>query len=150
MNRQKTLLKLAALIAALCLTTTVLAAILTPLTRHTTGIITNLGIYTDAGCTTPLMSINWGTTIQPGSTITKDAWVKNVASYTMTLSNSTSSWNPSHAPTYIHLAWDGIGKTLDSGIALKTTFTLTVDSNIVDSDPLIGSFSFDITITGTG
>jgi hypothetical protein len=107
-------------------------------------------IYEDAACTIPLVRIDWGNAIAPGANITKHVWVKNVASYTMKLSFATSAWMPSHALRYLHLAWTGNGQTLASGSpALDTVLTLTVDVTIVDSSPLIGSFSFDITITGT-
>ena len=148
MNKRKVVL-VGIIVAALCFVSFAYAFSASA-TRHTSGIVSNMGIYLDQACTTPLTAIDWGTTIQPGATITLDAWIKNVASYTMTLSNATSAWIPSHAPTYIHLNWDGTGKTLAHGDALKTTFTLTVDTNIVESNPLIGDFSFDITITGTG
>jgi hypothetical protein len=150
MNKRKVVL-VGIILAGLCFVSFSYAFSASIRTSHTSGIVSNMGIYLDQACATPLTTINWGTNIQPGATITLDAWIKNVASYTVTLSNATSAWTPSNAPTYIHLNWDGTDKTLaHEALALKTTFTLTVDANIVDSNPLIGDFSFDITITGTG
>ena len=148
MNKTKLVL-VGTIVAALCFAGFVYALVQS-VTVPSSGIVSNMAVYSDAACTTPLTTISWGTTIQPGAVITKDAWIKNVAISTVTLSHTTSAWTPSNAPTYIHLAWDGTGKTLaHNDPALKTTFTLTVDTNIVESNPLIGDFSFNIIITGT-
>jgi hypothetical protein len=149
MNKTKLILKIGIIVATLCFVSFAYAFSASR-TTHTSGIVSNMGVYLDQACTTPLTTIDWGITIQPGATITKDAWIKNVASYTMTLSNTISAWIPSNTPTYIHLAWDGTSESVAPGTALETTFTLTVDANIGDSNPLIGDFSFDVTITGTG
>lgn len=153
MSHRKAILVEAVAMIVLCSLSYYAYGFLVSETLHTSGMVSsinsNMEIYEDAACTIPLVSINWGNAA-PGANITKHIWVKNVLGYLMTLSFTTSAWTPSHAIRYLHLAWTGDGQTLaSSSPPLDTVLTLTIDTNVVDSSPLISNFSFDITLTGT-
>jgi hypothetical protein len=116
----------------------------------TSGVISNMGIYWDAACTNRTININWGDAILPGSTVPIDLYIKNVASYNVTLTMTDSAWSPSNIPAYISIWWNRENYLLASGFVVAAHLVLTVDADIGYSDPLIGAFSFNITITGTG
>jgi hypothetical protein len=104
-----------------------------------------VGIYEDAGLTTPMTAINWGA-LDPGSEKTITVYVRNEANTAVTLSMVTSNWIPSTASNYITLSWNYNGQTVAAGGSVAVTLTLTISSNVNG----ISSFSFDIIITGTG
>jgi hypothetical protein len=106
----------------------------------------NVGVYIDSGCTNNCTSISWGN-IAPGGTATYTVYVRNEGSVPMTLSMTTSSWNPSAANGPITLTWNRANYNLTAGASVSATLTLTVSSSISSS---ITSFSFNIVITGTG
>jgi hypothetical protein len=106
----------------------------------------NVGVYTNSGCTTNCTSITWGT-ISPGSSATYTVYVKNTGNVPLTLSMTTSGWNPSSADGPITFSWNREGTALNAGQSTSATLTLTVSSSISSS---ITSFSFNIVITGTG
>jgi hypothetical protein len=106
----------------------------------------NVGVYTDSGCTNNCTSINWGT-IAPGNLATYTVYIKNIGTVPMTLSMTTSGWNPSAANGPITLTWDKANYNLTAGASVSATLTLTVSSSISSS---ITSFSFNTVITGTG
>jgi hypothetical protein len=58
----------------------------------------------------------------------------------------TSNWNPSNASGYMSLSWDYGEQSIDVDEVVQVTFTLSVDAGIEG----ITSFSFDITIVGSG
>jgi hypothetical protein len=152
MSKRKAILVEAVAAIVLCVISYYAYGFLASETIHTGGTVSsinsNMEIYEDAACTTPLVSINWGNAA-PGSNITKHAWLKNVLGYPMKLSFTTSAWVPSHTIRYLHLAWTGDGQTLaSSSPPLDTVLTLTVDANVVDASPKITDFSFNITLTG--
>ena len=105
----------------------------------------NVGVYSDSGCTTPLANIDWGV-LEGGNTVTRTAYIKNSGNTAMTLSMSVGNWVPTSASSYIQLTWNYSGQTLNPGQSLAVTLTLTVSTSITG----ITSFSFDITIVGTG
>jgi hypothetical protein len=106
----------------------------------------NVGVYTNSGCTSNCTSISWGT-ISPGSSTTYTVYVKNTGNVPVTLSMTTSGWNPTSANGPITLAWNREGTSLNAGDSVSATLTLTVSSSISSS---ITNFSFNIVITGTG
>jgi hypothetical protein len=105
----------------------------------------DLGVYSDSGCNTPLTSLAWGT-LQPGGSQTQDCYIKNEGNTALTLSLQTSNWSPAAAENYLDLNWDYSGASIAAGAVIHVTFTLSVDASIEG----ITSFSFDITIVGTG
>ncbi len=137
-----------AVIAAIGLLVTMLAiAALTdsstiPLNGSVTGV--NVKLYTDASCTTPCTSINVGN-MNPGSSTTQTVYVKNNGTVPMTLSMTSSGWNPTSASSYLTLSWNRAGYVLNAGSSVQATLTLTVASNT----GTLTAFSCNVTITGT-
>jgi hypothetical protein len=106
----------------------------------------NVGVYNDQACTQNCTSINWAT-LSPGSATTKTVYVNNTGTLPVTLNMATSGWNPSSANGPITLGWNREGATLNASQSINATLTLTVLPSINSS---ITTFSFNITITGTG
>jgi hypothetical protein len=105
----------------------------------------DLGVYSNPLCTVPKTSLTWGT-LQPGGSQTQDCYIKNEGDIALTLSLQTSGWNPAVAESYLHLSWDYNGAPIAAGAVIHVTFTLSVDASIVG----VSTFSFDVTIVGTG
>jgi len=125
-------------------------AFLTALLIPSNGRVTTLQAYWDSACTNQVTSIDWGQTLAPGSTTTKDVWLKNWGGTSvLTLSLTTTNWNPTTATGYMSITWNREGATLDTPV-LQCTLTLTVDADVTDAtNPVIGPFANDIVITGT-
>jgi len=104
-----------------------------------------IGVYSDNTCTIPLTSLNWNT-LNPNSTNTINCYIKNTGDSNDTVTMSTSGWNPSTAPTYLTFSWNLQNQVLTAGQIKQATFTLTVSPSITG----ITTFSFNVTITGTG
>lgn len=104
-----------------------------------------VGVYLDAGLTNRATTIDWGT-LEPGTKKTVTVYIQNEGNSAITLTQSTSNWNPSSASAYITLTWDYNGQAINAGASLKVTLTLTIRSNIVG----VSNFNFNIVITGTG
>jgi hypothetical protein len=92
-----------------------------------------------------MASVNWGS-ISAGGVATQTVYVKNTGTGTITLSLTTSNWNPAGASTYIAISWNQQGTQLSTGQAVVATITLTVSPGITG----ISSFSDTMTISGTG
>jgi hypothetical protein len=103
-----------------------------------------LGVYSDSGCTTALSSVSWGT-LDPGSTATATAYLKNEGNVPVTLSIQASNWNPASAQNYFTLTWNRNGYVLAVGASVQAVLSLAVSSSISN----VTNFSFDITITAT-
>jgi len=105
-----------------------------------------IGIYSDAQCSTPLTSLNWGA-LQPGGSQNIVAYIKNEGNTPVTLTMYASNWNPSTAEAYLGLSWNlNEANPISPGQVVQVTFTLTVASNVEG----ITTFSFDVNIVGTG
>jgi hypothetical protein len=59
---------------------------------------------------------------------------------------NATNWNPLNASDYISLSWDYGGQLVNTGELIPVIFTLSIS----DSVEGITSFSFDITIVGSG
>ncbi|MCW4003142.1 MAG: hypothetical protein NWE95_04425 [Candidatus Bathyarchaeota archaeon] len=138
----------ALVLVAIALTLTTYGAITVSKNLSSTGSINvtpNLGVYSDSGCTTTLSAIDWGT-ISPGSNITRTIYVKNTGTGTsLTLSMTTSNWNPTSANGPITITWNKEGTILTPGQSTAAVITLTTSQSISG----ITSFSVQISITGT-
>jgi len=113
-----------------------------------TGAITtspNIGVYSDAACTTPISSVTWGS-LTAGTSATQTVYVKNTGTGTMTLSLATSNWTPSAASTYLTVSWNKQGSTLTAGQSTTAILTLSVSASVTG----ITTFSNTITLSGTG
>jgi hypothetical protein len=100
-------------------------------------------IYSDAGLTTPLSSITWGS-INPGGQTTTTVYVKNTGNIPETLSMAASGWNPANSNTYLTCTWNPASSTIAAGASTSATITLTASGGAA-----ITAFSFNIVITGT-
>jgi len=125
----------------------VLASVQTSRTVSNTGSVkaVGVGVYWDSGCTSPVSSIPWGM-LDPGSSKNVTCYIRNEGNSVSTLSMYTSNWNPSSASSYITLSWNYGGQSISPGGVVKVTFTLSISASING----ITSFSFDITIIGSG
>ena len=133
-------------IIATFLTLTTIAALSSSQNFDLDGTITtvNVELYSDSGCTQPCSTIHVGT-LSPGSTFTKTVYVKNTGTVPVTLSMTTSNWNPTGASSYLTLSWNRQNYVLNEGLVREATLTLTVAANTNDLE----TFSFRATITGT-
>jgi len=119
----------------------------------TTETISNVGslktidieAYWDANLTNRVNGINWGL-LEPGGQKSFSIYLHNEGNSAVTLSESTSNWNPSAAATYLTLSWNYNGQIIEADKNLQVTLTLSVSANITG----ITSFSFDIIVVGTG
>lgn len=104
-----------------------------------------VAVYSDAGCTSRLTSIDWGV-LEPGENKKVTFYIQNDGNYALTVSLSTENWSPSNAQEYITLGWDYGGQSINPGEVIEVTFTLSVSAGVSD----ITDFSFDIVIVGSG
>ena len=119
----------------------------------TTETISNVGslktidieAYWDANLTNRVNGINWGL-LEPGGQKSFSIYLHNEGNSAVTLSESTSNWNPSATATYLTLSWDYNGQTIEADKNLQVTLTLSVSADITG----ITNFSFDIIVVGTG
>jgi hypothetical protein len=99
--------------------------------------------YSDSSCTQPLTSIQWGT-IAAGSFVERTIYLKNPQSTPLTLSLSTSNWNPANAANFITITWNKENQVLDGGQSTTATIRLTVASTVSSNS----DFNVKIVITG--
>ena len=105
----------------------------------------NVGVYSDAGCTQNLTSIDWGS-VYPGGSVPKTIYVKNTGNAPITLSMTTTSWNPTIASGQINVAWDKENTVQNAGQSTSATLTLSVSQNVSG----VTSFSMNIIVSGSG
>jgi hypothetical protein len=106
----------------------------------------NIGVYSDSACTVQLTTINWGSP-SPGATVNQTVYIKNTqGSTSLTLSMTTSNWNPTTANGPLTVTWNQQGTVLAPEQSIAATLTLTVSSSITG----ITTFSVQISISGTG
>ena len=110
------------------------------------GSITAIGveIYWNQQATDKVSSIDWGT-LEPSSNKSVTVYIKNEGDSPVTLSLSTSNWNPSNASDYISLKWDYQGQFITAEEIVQVTLTLSISASIDG----IETFSFDITVTAS-
>lgn len=104
-----------------------------------------VGVYEDEECTRNVTEIDWGFLI-PGSSFTREVWIKNTGNVEIVLNMTTEGWSPAEVRNYLTLTWDYEGQVLNASQVVRAVFTLSVSETITETD--IESFSFDIVITG--
>jgi hypothetical protein len=121
----------------------VLSASQTSGTLSNYGTVNSVGvrIYWDAGLTSKVTAIDWGT-IDPGSQKSFTIYIYNEGNNGVTLTETTSNWNPTFASNFMSLSWDYNNKKIDAGAYVGVTLTLKADA----ATKGISNFSFDITI----
>jgi hypothetical protein len=103
-----------------------------------------VGVYWDAALTNEVSSIDWGV-LEPGLSSNKTVYILNDGESSISLTLSTSNWNPSNASQFITLNWDYDGESIAPSENVKVTFELAISANISG----ITNFSFDIVIIGS-
>jgi hypothetical protein len=132
-------------VAAIILTITTSGLLSVNQTVPSTGIVSsvNVGVFQEYGCTNNLTSLEWGT-IFPGDSATRTIYVKNIGTEPITLTMTTTNWNPSNANGPITLTWNRESTTLDVGEVTSARLTSSVSSSISG----ITTFNMDVVITG--
>ena len=102
-----------------------------------------LGIYSDAGKTSNVTSIDWGS-CYIGSSYSKVVYVADIGNVNEVLSFSAANWNPASA-SVLQFTTDYNNVTLTPNQVVKVTFTLMIPSNAST-----GPFSFNIIVNATG
>ena len=102
-----------------------------------------LGIYSDAGKTSNVTSIDWGT-CYIGSSCSKVVYIVDTGNVNEVLSFSAANWNPASV-SILEFTTDYNGTELTPNQVVKVTFTLTIPSNAPT-----GPFSFNIIVNVTG
>jgi hypothetical protein len=107
--------------------------------------VIGIGAYRDDSSTNRVNGIRWGI-LEPGVQKSFAIYFLNEGNSAVTLSMSTSNWNPSVASTYLTLSWDYNGQTIKAGENLQVTLTLSVSASITG----VTTFNFDIIVVGSG
>jgi hypothetical protein len=102
-----------------------------------------LGVYWDSGFTNRTTEINWGT-LELGTQKSYTIYIRNEGTIPLTLSTSTSNWNPSTASNHLTLSWSYSGK-INAGEIVPVMLTLSISPSITETS----FFSFDITAVGS-
>ena len=104
-----------------------------------------VGIYWDQACLNQTLSLNWGT-IAAGTSKNLTVYIKNEGNSAISMSLSTSNWNPPSASSYISLNWNYTNQRLKTNEVIPIELTLTV-SPTIDG---ITNFNHITTITAIG
>jgi len=154
MAMQKRTVIVALSIAAMMMVASVLAIMTSSKTIPSSGSINafKVGVYSNAGCTTPLDSITFDT-ISPGYNTNKTVFIRNDATSggkSMSLSMTVTNWGstPPNGSTVVYIAFNSTGVTLAPTISCAANITLTA----LDNDETKAGLSFtdiDINIFGT-
>jgi hypothetical protein len=108
-----------------------------------------VGVYSDSACTVPLTSYAWGT-LQVPSTNNLTAYLKTTGNVPITLSMATGAWSPSGIASYIRVAWNRQGQIMVVGASgVIAMISLSINSTL-PSTYFGKTFTFNMTITGTG
>lgn len=129
-------------------TTVAVAVIVSQKAVPSSGVTTtnpNIGLYSDAACTQPLTTLQWGT-INAGSSTQQTIYIKNTGTGSMTLSIAVTNWAPIDANNTITITMDKTGATLTAGQSTAAILTCAVNYNLSAGFP----FTNTITISGTG
>jgi hypothetical protein len=135
MAMQKRTVIVALSIATVMMVASVLAIMTSSKTIPTSGTINafKVGVYSDAGCNTPLSSITFDT-ISPGYNTNKTIFIRNDATSggkSMSLSMTVTDWacNPTNSSTVVYIAFNSTGTTLAPTVSCAADITLTALDN---------------------
>lgn len=109
--------------------------------------IKSLGVtvYSDAACTLPLLTIDWGM-MEPGESKSHSAYIKNESNVPVNMTMYVDNWNPINATDFMALTWSYDGRQIPVDSSLPVDFTLSIDASISG----IRNFSFEIWVVGSG
>jgi hypothetical protein len=105
----------------------------------------NVGVYSNAACTSPLVTINWGS-IGPGENKQVTCYMKSLSNVQTTITLSAINFNSTQASQYLSLSWNRQGYNAAPGEVVQATLTLQVNSAVQG----LAGFSFDCVITASG
>ena len=116
-------------------------------TLDSTGTIRaiNIEVYSDLACTQPVSSLDWGVP-EPGDTVNRVVYLKNIGNADMTMNMYVSNWTPVGVDTYLSLSWDQENTVMIPDEVLLSTISLSVDNGITG----VSDFSYQITLQGIG
>ena len=103
-----------------------------------------IGVYWDTQSTKRVDKLDWGL-LAAGSQKSFTVYVKNEGALPLTLSVSTSNWDPQVASNFLTLNWNYNGQAVTGGKTLPVVITLTVSDGVSGVD----TFNFDVTAVGT-
>lgn len=103
-----------------------------------------IGVYWDTQATKRVDKLDWGL-LAAGSQKSFTVYVKNEGALPLTLSVSTSNWDPQVAANFLTLNWNYNGQAVTGGKTLPVVITLTVSDGVSGVD----TFNFDVTAVGT-
>jgi archaellum component FlaG (FlaF/FlaG flagellin family) len=78
--------------------------------------------------------------------VSRTIYVKNTGNVPITLSMTTTAWNPAGAAGQITVMWDKESASLNPGQSTSATLTLSVSPSISG----VTSFSVNVVVTGSG
>ena len=104
-----------------------------------------IGVYWNESLASRVNVIDWGV-LEPSAKKSFTVYIRNEGNFPLTLSMSTSNWNPASASSYLTLTWSYTGQTINAGTTVKVTLTLAVSESITG----INNFNFDINAVGSG
>ena len=105
----------------------------------------NVGVYSNAACTSPLVTINWGS-IGPGENKQVTCYVKSLSNVQTTFTLNAVNFNSTQASQYLSLSWNRQGYSAAPGEVVQAILTLHVDQAVQG----LAGFSFDCVITASG
>ena len=103
-----------------------------------------VGVYWDAGLMNRVTAIDWGT-ISPSGQRSFTFFVHNEGNVPITLSLTVANWSPATASNFLTLNWNYNSQSINVDGYVQVALTLTASSTTN-----INSFSFDVTILGSG
>jgi len=104
-----------------------------------------VSIYWDPGFTEPIANIDWGI-LEPGETKNVSCYIVNTSNVPVILTLTTGNWQPTNAEQYMTLSWSYDEHAIPVSGYTPVTLSFHVDQTTTG----IKTFSFDITITGSG
>ena len=103
-----------------------------------------IGAYSNLACTTPQTSISWGA-LEKGDSTTVTIYIRNEGDSPLTLSLSTSDWNPPSIDDYLTLSWNYNNQPINPNAVVQINLTLSVDPDA----PAVSNFGVNLLIVGT-
>ena len=165
LQKRKTVLLVAAVIAATLLVSSLVSLLLSNIGHlyfPTVGTIRTSGLeaYWDTALTNETQEIPWGV-LYPGSEPKATVYLRSIGNTPITLEMTTANWTfhnsfnedvygPANTTEYLSLSWNYNGSTVIPDQVIPIVFTLRVDNNlgfleyVIEYD--VQRFSFDINV----
>ena len=105
----------------------------------------NVGVYSDADCSSIVNAIDWGK-IEPGEDKIVDVFIRNEGNSDVILQIRAVDWSPPEVSQYATLKCTHQGQIIEVGGTVKVSLILSLNSTVTE----IANFSFDIMIEASG